>query len=85
MFTTAHILRLAGDYGKFQRLALSTVGKYAAGDGKFFIRLQSGKTCTVRRQERVTRWFDENWPDGLAWPADIARPSSHEPEERGAA
>lgn len=28
--------------------------------------------------EKAMLWFSENWPDGVAWPADISRPASTE-------
>lgn len=75
IMNTEHIIRLAETYGKHLSLELSTVSTYAENDGKWLIGLKSGASCTLRRAERVVRWFSTNWPADLEWPRDIPRPT----------
>ena len=74
MSTANHVLRVATAYAAHKGLALSTVGRLAAGKGTFFELLSEGRV-TIRRAERVLQWFSDNWPADLAWPADIPRPA----------
>ena len=69
------LIRLAEAYAEHSRVGLARVGFLAAGDGKFFGRLQSGKTCTIRLYRRVLQWFSDNWPAHLEWPPDVPRPA----------
>ncbi len=55
--------------------AVSTVSRLASGSGATFNRLQRGHDLTTRRAARVTQYFSDNWPSGLAWPDDIPRPA----------
>ena len=32
------------------------------------------KIYTISRAEKITQWFSDNWPSGLAWPPEIQRP-----------
>lgn len=72
--TTDQLLRLAEVYCGHTGRTLATVGTYAGKAGHFFKGLKGGSTCTVRKAEQVALWLSENWPDDLAWPADIPRP-----------
>ncbi len=69
-----HLLRLAATYGDRRSLKLSTVGKMAVSDGRFFLTLEAGKNFTVRRYDQLLAWFSANWPEGCAWPEDVVRP-----------
>lgn len=56
-------------------LGLSTLGRMAAGDWRFFHHLEDeSKTFTARKYDQVMLWFSENWPSGADWPAEVARP-----------
>lgn len=70
------LLKLANTYASHTALALSTVSTYAADAGGFFKGLEGSASCTLRKMDRVVRWFDKNWPEDLEWPHDIPRPSS---------
>ena len=69
-----HLVALSQCYADHRRLSLSRVGFLAANDGKFFVRLKAGKTCTLRTTERVLQWFSDHWPEDLDWPTDTPRP-----------
>lgn len=72
---TLTLVRLAEAYAEHLQLTLSTVSTYARSDGKFFGRLKAGAGCTLKTASTVVQWFSDNWPEDLAWPKDIARPS----------
>jgi hypothetical protein len=59
-------------------IAESTLALRAAKDARFFDRVETGGGFTVRTYDHVLNWFSHNWPDDLAWPADIERPSRSE-------
>lgn len=68
-------LRACGEaYAKAQRIGLVTVGHRAAGDGRFFERLETGKTLTLRKYDEAMQWFSDHWPAGADWPAGVPRP-----------
>jgi len=73
--TEADLITLARIYSAHSGLTLSTVGTYAAMDGKFFLSLISGSGCTMKRASRIVSWFDSHWPEDLEWPRAIPRPS----------
>lgn len=67
------LIRLGRTYGRFRKLALSTVGRLAGGQGAFFQRVAAGRV-TIRRLDRAVQWFSDHWPAELAWPEDLLRP-----------
>ena len=71
---TEHLLHLASSLSSHSGLKQTTIGAYAANDGKFFGRLASGSSCTLRTATTVMQWFADNWPEDLQWPTDIPRP-----------
>ncbi|MBW4984780.1 hypothetical protein KZZ07_19755 [Mameliella sp. CS4] len=81
---TEHLLKLASVYSGHTGLTLATVSTYAADAGVFFKNIQAGSSCTLKRYQRVLRWFSENWPSDLEWPSDIPRPMA-QPSTKGAA
>jgi hypothetical protein len=81
---TTQILTLAKSYAEKRGLKLSTVSTYATGDGRVFERLSAGRTCTVRRAEKIALWFSDHWPEDLAWPSDIPRPKRAAKRRRAA-
>lgn len=86
--TIEQIQRLATAYAGHTGLKLSTVGAYAAGDGKFFKRLAEGRECYPRTLKKVAAWLDEKWPTDLEWPTGVPRPAPSEVSsktKRGAA
>lgn len=77
---TEHLTDLAHALAPHAGLKMSTMGAYSVNDGKFFDRLEQGRSCTVRTFERVMTWFDQNWPADLEWPRHIPRPSKTKKE-----
>lgn len=56
-------------------IEISTVGRIAAGDWRFFDRILDGKSFTARKYDEVMRWFADNWPAEAAWPHGVPMPS----------
>jgi hypothetical protein len=69
-----HLITLGQTYGSAKKLGLATVGRLCAADGRFFSRIDDGKTFTVKKYDEVVAWFDRNWPAELVWPEAIRRP-----------
>lgn len=80
-----HLAALAERFGSVRKLEESTVGRMCAADGRFFSRLRDGKTFTAKKYDEVVAWFDENWPEFVAWPDDVPRPVKAEASEPVAA
>ncbi|GGD43140.1 hypothetical protein [Aureimonas glaciei] len=53
----------------------STVAQAAAGDWRFFDKIEGGN-FTLRKFDDVMAWFSMNWPDDLAWPENVKRPQT---------
>lgn len=69
-----HLLTCAAIFGHAQKIENSTLGRKAAGDWRFFTRLESGSTFTVKKHDEIMHWFSENWPASTPWPNDVPRP-----------
>ena len=91
------ILRLAERYAEARRIARSTLAREATGSSTWFERCADGRV-TIRSAIAVVEWLSDRWPEGLAWPQDVAYPApdrkavggvpngaSHGPENPGAA
>lgn len=73
---TEQLLELCALFGRHRNISHWRVSFLARGDGQFFKRLEAGKGCTVMTATAVAQWFSDNWPDDLAWPDDIPRPTT---------
>jgi hypothetical protein len=71
----SHLIRCAHAYAALRRLELVTVGRLAAGDWRFFERIEGGAGFTARKYDETIQWFSENWPEGEGWPSDVPRPN----------
>jgi len=70
-----HLRACAEAYAATRKIGLTTVGRIAAGDWRFFTKLQNGETTfTARKYDDVISWFSVNWPVDAAWPAEVRRP-----------
>lgn len=56
----------------------STVGNYAVNEGKFFDRIEEGRTCTISTAQKLLGWLSDNWPADLEWPRGVPRPRKRE-------
>lgn len=63
-------------YAAAKQCSAATVGRLAAGDWRFFDRLNDpAKTFTARKFDEVIGWFSRNWPPETPWPDGIQRPT----------
>lgn len=53
----------------------ATVSNLAVNHARLFKRLRDGKGCSVATYNSVLLWFSANWPEDLAWPTHIPRPT----------
>lgn len=71
-----NLLRCAIAYSEGSGLRISTIGRLAVNDWRFFSNLPFGpQTFTVRKYDEAIAWFSSNWPASTAWPEDVLRPS----------
>ena len=70
-----HMRACADAYAAAREIKLSTVAEQAAGDWRFFDRMESDTTFTARKYDSVMAFFSRNWPADLPWPADVPRPA----------
>lgn len=72
------LISLAEQLSSHLDLSEQTLSNKAVGHARLFSRLRSGKGCTVATYHRVVAWFDANWPEDVAWPSDLPRPSTQQ-------
>lgn len=79
----AHLLLVARTFAHAKELSLTTVGRMAASDGRFFLNLEDkSKSFTARKYDEVLAFFSAHWPDnGVAWPQGIYRPDQRDWEK----
>lgn len=71
----AHLRACAEAYAAARGIGLPTIGRLAAGDWRFFDRLQDDtKTFTAKKYDEIIVWFSVNWPEGAEWPDSVQRP-----------
>lgn len=72
----SHLATLADAYAEAKSFKLTTLGRKAAGDWRFFEKLSDPeRTFTVRTYDEVVRWFSVQWPTELKWPDGVPRPA----------
>lgn len=73
-----HLVAVARLFAQARGYELSTLGRLAALDSRFFSLLieQPDANFTVRKYDEVMTWFADNWPADVAWPADVPRPKT---------
>jgi hypothetical protein len=80
MLSPTEILRLARAYAEAEDVALSTVAQRACPKNhKIFGRLANGHGANSHTLVAIENFFYANWPEGAAWPADIARRRTAKP------
>lgn len=78
----ANLLICAKTYAAAKNVSLATLARLAAGDWRFFSRLDDERTTfTARKYDEVIKWISENWPDDVEWPVEVARVPSPSTEE----
>lgn len=77
----SHLLSLAEALEAHAGVTPATIGKRALNDNSFIARVRDGQGFTVKTYDRVVSWCNDNWPQGLKWPADVPLP---QPERQSA-
>jgi len=72
-----NILRLADEFGKHLNITHWAVSMRLSGKGNFLDKLMNGGDTHTKTADRVLRWFSDNWPADLEWPADVPRPQAN--------
>jgi hypothetical protein len=72
----SHLITLVERYCAHVGRREATISNQIAGHARLFLRLREGFGCTVVTFKKALAWFDANWPEDLAWPSDIPRPST---------
>lgn len=77
----SNLRRCAEVYAAAKGITLPTIGRLAAGDWRFFDRVDDdAKTFTARKYDDVMCWFSKNWPnEKVAWPSGVDRPTIDAP------
>ena len=71
----SNLLACASAYAEARSVSLSTIGRLAAGDWRFFDRVEEGSTTfTARKYDEVIGWFSDRWPEETPWPSEVVRP-----------
>jgi hypothetical protein len=73
----SNLLACASAYAAARSVSLATIGRLAAGDWRFFNKLDS-RTFTARKYDEVMVWFSEQWPADTPWPSEVPRPACEE-------
>lgn len=69
------LLLLADTLAAHQGVTHFAISMRALGKGDFFKNLRRPDAgCHIRTVEKLMTYFAQNWPEDLAWPADIPRP-----------
>lgn len=69
-----HLETCAAAFAVATEREASTVARLAAGDWRFFDRLNDGASFTARKYDCIMEWFAANWPAASPWPAGVPRP-----------
>lgn len=79
MTLTQQLVTVARTYCAARSLSMSRVSTLVFNEGKKLDAIERlGVDLSTGRFEAAMRWFSDNWPDGAAWPAAIARPQKIE-------
>lgn len=74
-----NITVLASAYVEAEHTSLTAISKAAGVDDSWFRRvINKGEGFTVRSYDKAMAYLAATWPEGLAWPVNIPRPSAEE-------
>jgi hypothetical protein len=72
-YERSELIRLAQAFLAESGVAASRLSREIVGHDKFFGRLFAGDDCVSESGRIASRWFEDNWPFHLPWPAGIPR------------
>ena len=73
MYTTSELCILATAFMHRTGWSAWRLSCEAANHNRLFERLFEGYDCTAGICERVSDWFDANWPSDEPWPQGVVR------------
>lgn len=71
----SNLFECAAAFAEVRGVELVTVARLAAGDWRFFGRIEGGSSFTARKYDLVISWFSDNWPLECPWPQKVPRPA----------
>lgn len=71
---TDQLLTVANAYSEATGVSLSTLSTKLFNGGGRLGAIASGGDLNTRNFENAMRWFSDNWPVDLRWPAGVGRP-----------
>lgn len=77
----AHLKKVVDAFSQGSGLGVGTVSRRMLGSDRFFARVQSGASFTVRVYDEAMQRFSDNWPADALWPDDVPRPDQSKPGE----
>lgn len=75
MVTIEHFFQLVERFAEGKGLSESTVSLRLFNDGQRLKLLREGGDLGVRKVDTAIQFMSDNWPEGVAWPRHIKRPS----------
>lgn len=73
-----HLLALADEFERVERIEGKTLSFRVFGDSKKLAALRDGADITVGRFNAALAWFDKNWPADAVWPEAVNKPLTPE-------
>jgi hypothetical protein len=73
MYTPAELVELARAYMEKTGMSAWRLSVVSANHNRLIERLFEGFNCRTDVAEKVSRYFDENWPADLEWPKSVPR------------
>jgi hypothetical protein len=71
------VRRVALAYAEGLGLALSTVSRHVANDGRWLEDFLAGRISPrLKTIDDTLLWFSTNWPEGVKWPRGEKRPEA---------
>jgi hypothetical protein len=70
---TEQMLVTANVFAAATARSRATLATKLRNDGKFFDRVEAGGGVLLQHYEQVMRWFSDNWPAAVPWPAGVLR------------
>jgi len=74
MSLTEQLIAVASLYSETTGVSLSTLSTKLFNGGSRLGAIASGGDLNTRNFENAMRWFSENWPENVRWPAGVGRP-----------
>lgn len=83
MAMTDELLTVADAFCAARTLSRSRVSTIVFNDGKKLDLVAGGADLQTGKFEAAMLWFSKNWPEHVAWPLGISRPSVNVVDQRG--